>query len=602
MKIVKVITAVILILIVATGLLAQSRFGAKDALSRVSYEKLLDDPAFVDKITGIDVSSMKSASDPSLRPVSQVEATVVFNDANLEAEVREALGIPEAPITDSDMLTLTTLVSNDKNISDLTGLEYALNLNVLSVRANNITDLTPIQSLYALAYLYVDNNYVLTSIAPIANLTNLLYLGFSNNAVTDISALTNIRFLVSLSFNNNQITNISALQNQRQLDYLFGGNNGFSDISPIQNCTSISTLYLHGNQISDMSPLNNFTNLGDLYITNNQISNMSAVANMTVLQSLAIHTNQISDVSPVDGLTSLATLVINDNNISNLSPLASLSSLSTLYLGNNNISDVSSISGLTALSELKLDGNYLDNDDLPSFYDLDNLAGLDLTNNPDITSGTAMQTLGDNLDNLTCEDILWDGECGVDPPVPVELSAFNAQLQDGKVVLQWRTETESNSFGFEIEKSRDNENFMRVGFVEGSGTTTNPVNYEFIDKNVASGANYYRLRQVDFDGQFEYSDVIEVAVTAPDKFRLSQNFPNPFNSSTMISFTIPERANVEITVYDITGKTVFVLTNKSFEAGSYNIPFNAGSLPSGSYYYKMTAGQYTSVQKLVVLK
>ncbi|MFZ5518078.1 MAG: leucine-rich repeat domain-containing protein [Candidatus Zhuqueibacterota bacterium] len=587
MKIVKVVTSVLLLCALATGALAQSKTYTPDPWIQKYHQT---------------ISALKNEINPALRKTTGATVTVVFPDANLEAAVRDALEIPTAPITDADMLMLATLVANDENISNLTGLEYALNLSILSLRENNISDLSPLQNLTSMSYLFVDNNYVLTSIQPIANMRNLLYLGFGNNAITDISVLQNINYIIDLNLNNNQITDISPLRNQRQLDVLVAGNNNIEDISALANVRSLTTLYLQGNEISDISPLANLTNLLDLYIPSNQISDMSAVANMTELVSLSIHTNQISDLSPVENLTALSVLVINDNSISDLSPIQGLTNLSTLYLGNNNISDASPASGLVNLTGLKMEGNLLNNDDLLSFYDLDALAGLDLSNNPDITSGTAMQALGDNLDSMNCEDIVWDGQCGIDPPVPVELSAFNAHIQAGKIVLQWATESETNSFGFDIEKSRDGETFERIGFVQGQGTTSTPSRYEFIDQSVVAGANYYRLRQVDFDGQFEYSDIIDVVVGAPTRFKLGQNFPNPFNSSTMISFALPERAHVEITVFDITGKTLAVVTNQTFEAGSYNVHFNASSLPSGSYFYKMVAGQYSSVQKLVVLK
>jgi len=587
MKLVKIVASILLVCALVTGALAQSKTYAPETWVEKYHQT---------------ISALKNEVNLALRKTTGATAVVVFPDANLEAAVREALSIPTAPITDADMLTLSTLVANDANISDLTGLEYALNLSILSLRENNISDLTPIQNLTALSYLFVDNNYILTSIQPIANLRNLLYLGFGNNAVTDISVLQNINYIIDLNMNNNQITDISPLRNQRQLDALVAGNNNIEDISALANITSLTTLYMQGNEISDISPLANLTNLLDLYIPSNHISDMSAVANMTNLASLSIHTNQISDLSPVENLAALSVLVINDNSISDLLPIQNLTAISTLYLGNNAISDASPVAGLINLTGLKMEGNQLDNDDLLSFYDLDVLAGLDLSNNPEITSGTAMQTLGDNLDAMNCEDIVWDGQCGIDPPVPVELSSFNAHIQHGKVVLQWATETETNSFGFDIEKSRDGEKFERIGFVQGNGTTSTPSNYEFIDQSVVAGANYYRLRQVDFDGQFEYSDVIDVLVGAPTQFKLGQNFPNPFNSSTLISFSLPERAHVEITVFDITGKTMSVVTNQTFDAGSYNVHFNAASLPSGSYYYKMVAGQYASVQKLVVLK
>jgi|GEM_PF-5411171 len=531
-----------------------------------------------------------------------VAQTVVFNDPNLEQAVRDALKKPSGPITQADMAMLVFLMANDKGISDLTGLEYAINLQVLSLRKNNLSDLTPIQNLLSLSVLLLDHNYNLSNIQPLSGLIYLTELTLSNNIISDISALQNMYALSNLNMNKNQVADISPLQNHFQLQTLILGNNQISDISVLHNLTSLTTLYLHVNQIQDISALSNLVNLIDLYITTNQISDISSLQNLTNLQSLSIHTNQIVDITALQNLVNLGILVSNDNQIVDVNPLQNLINLYTLFLSNNAIADINGISGLINLEQLKLDGNQLDNDDLPSMYDLDNLGALDLRNNPGITSGTAMQALGDNLDNMTCEEIVWDGICGVDDPVPVELSAFNAIEKNGKVALEWKTESEKNSFGFEIERSRDRKQFNRIGFMAGKGTTTAPEIYTFIDENVTPGMNYYRLKQVDLDGQFEYSDIIEIAVNAPSEYKLSQNFPNPFNSKTMISFAIPEKAQVQIAVFDITGKSVMVLTNEIYEAGSYHVSLNADNLPSGSYYYKMTAGKFTSVQKLAIVK
>ncbi|MDZ7319689.1 MAG: leucine-rich repeat domain-containing protein, partial [candidate division KSB1 bacterium] len=426
-------------------------------------------------------------------------------------------------------------------------------------------------------------------------------VGFSNNSISDISALRNATALKSLSMNNNQVADISPLQDHFQLQTLVLGNNQISDISALHNLTSLTTLYLHGNQIQDVTPLTNLVNLVDVYMPNNLINDLNGMQNLTNLQSLSLNVNQVTDLTPLQNLTNLVVLACNDNQIADVNPLQTLINLTTLYLGNNQIADIAGISGLVNLVDLRLDGNLLDNDDLPMMYDLDQLTSLDLRNNPGITSGTAMQALGDNLDSMDCVDILWDGICGEDP-VPVELSSFNASERNGDVLLAWKTESESNSFGFQVERSKDNQQFQAIGFVAGRGTTTAATTYEFLDKKAGTGITYYRLKMIDLDGTFEYSGTIEIALHAPAAYRLGQNFPNPFNSKTMISFSVPEKRQVEIAVYDITGKQVMVLMNKVCEAGSYQISFDAKNLPSGTYYYKMTAGEFTSVQKLVVLK
>jgi len=189
-------------------------------------------------------------------------------------------------------------------------------------------------------------------------------------------------------------------------------------------------------------------------------------------------------------------------------------------------------------------------------------------------------------------------------PVPVELTSFTAQANSKGILLQWTTATETNNHGFEIERSTDGENFYRIGFVQGSGTTTEIKSYSFVDNVEYSGIStyYYRLKQLDLDGRAEYSDVISVDFSVPDKFVLSQNYPNPFNPETKIVYAVPKQSPVTIKVYDLTGQEVATLVNEAKEPGTYNVTFNATNLSSGIYIYQMRAGEFSSVKKMSVLK
>jgi hypothetical protein len=131
------------------------------------------------------------------------------------------------------------------------------------------------------------------------------------------------------------------------------------------------------------------------------------------------------------------------------------------------------------------------------------------------------------------------------PVVPVELTSFTAVALNGTVTLEWTTATEVNNKGFDVERSSDNQNFSVIGFVNGFGTTTEGKSYSFSDAGLAEGKYFYRLRQIDYNGDFEYSPVIEADVTAPSVFLLSQNYPNPFNPSTKISYSIAEAGHVK---------------------------------------------------------
>ena len=190
--------------------------------------------------------------------------------------------------------------------------------------------------------------------------------------------------------------------------------------------------------------------------------------------------------------------------------------------------------------------------------------------------------------------------------VPVELTSFTASANVNEVVLNWSTATETNNQGFEVQRSYGNE-FVTIAFVEGHGTTTQTQVYSYTDKNVNAGIYSYRLKQVDFDGSFEYSDVVEVDVPAPAVFALDQNYPNPFNPSTMISFRLAVDSKVNMTVFNVLGQEVASLLNGNLVAGSHQVTFDASSLNSGVYMYRIEAtgidgSNFVDVKKMILTK
>jgi photosystem II stability/assembly factor-like uncharacterized protein len=188
-----------------------------------------------------------------------------------------------------------------------------------------------------------------------------------------------------------------------------------------------------------------------------------------------------------------------------------------------------------------------------------------------------------------------------DPVIPVELTSFSAAVSGNDVMLSWNTATETNNSGFQVERKL-NDTWERIGFVEGKGTTTNPASYNFTDSPNSSGSVYYRLKQIDFDGSFEYSNVVEVNIAQPNVFALDQNYPNPFNPTTTIKYSIAEQTQVSLKIYDILGNEITTLVNEVKQAGIYNIEYDASSLSSGVYFYELAAGQFISAKKMVILK
>jgi len=189
--------------------------------------------------------------------------------------------------------------------------------------------------------------------------------------------------------------------------------------------------------------------------------------------------------------------------------------------------------------------------------------------------------------------------------VPVELLAFTASVRNSEVELLWSTASELNNQGFEIERSvNESNNFVTVGFVEGKGSSTEINYYSFTDQPQVSSVNqlYYRLKQVDFDGTFSYSDAVNITYDVPAEFVLSQNYPNPFNPSTRISYFVPKESFVSIKVYDFLGREVTTLVNETKSTGSYELSFDASSLPSGTYFYTLIADNYSTTKKMILLK
>jgi hypothetical protein len=190
--------------------------------------------------------------------------------------------------------------------------------------------------------------------------------------------------------------------------------------------------------------------------------------------------------------------------------------------------------------------------------------------------------------------------------VPVELTSFAASVNDNAVTLNWTTATELNNQGFDVERNSGN-GFEKIGFVAGFGTSTDIHTYSYVDGSVQEGTYTYRLKQVDYDGTFEYSDVVEVDVIAPDVFALEQNYPNPFNPSTTINFSLAADSKVSLTVFDILGQEVANLINGNVAAGSHEINFNASNVNSGVYFYRIDATgvdgtNFTSVKKMILTK
>ena len=199
-----------------------------------------------------------------------------------------------------------------------------------------------------------------------------------------------------------------------------------------------------------------------------------------------------------------------------------------------------------------------------------------------------------------------------DNTVPVELNSFNASVVGNSINLNWDTATETNNRGFEIERrvvpeqsSENDLEYLLVGFVDGHGTSTEKHTYVFDDKNLPEGRYTYRIKQVDYNGNFEYFELgSEVVIEVPNNFSLAQNYPNPFNPTTMIKYSIGSNQHVTLKIYNVLGNEVVTLVNEVKDAGSYVVDFSTNSvqLSSGVYYYQLKSDSFIETKKMILIK
>ena len=305
---------------------------------------------------------------------------VYIPDANLRAAIEETLGkAPGASIATEDMARLTRLDADERGIRDLTGLEYAINLERIEFRHNAISDLSPLAGLTRLNNIKLRGNRI-TDVSPLADLTNVDWLGLEQNAITDLSPLKRLIKLNGIGISGNPVSDVSSLASLTSLERIdawrtpisdfsslaklprlrwieFGNDNSISTLPSLKGLKGLRRLEIHNCNISDLSPLAELTQLEWLELINNLISDVSSLRNLTALEHLNLDANIISDVSPLAKLTRLKLLYLENNVISDVSPLAGFKNLDRLDLRNNAISDFSPLEGLPDKTFVRMDGN-----------------------------------------------------------------------------------------------------------------------------------------------------------------------------------------------------------------------------------------------------
>lgn len=187
-------------------------------------------------------------------------------------------------------------------------------------------------------------------------------------------------------------------------------------------------------------------------------------------------------------------------------------------------------------------------------------------------------------------------------PLPVELNSFTITVKSGIITLNWTTSTEVDNFGFNVERSAGGNTWQNIGFVQGAGNSNSVKKYSFVDNNINAGRYSYRLQQVDNGGKYTYSKIIEIDNSVQPKSFSIGNYPNPFNPSTTIQYALPVNAFVKITICNILGQTITTLVNQNMEQGVHEVNFNASNFSSGTYIYRIEAGNFIATKKMLLIK
>lgn len=385
-------------LLLSTTNVYADEINTNNALSELSLEKNSYTEEAPSDLSSKEKSNLiVSTNETNTISTLATDEIVEIPDANLKLVLNEIIGQdPTNDITKSHLAQIREIDAQEKNISNLEGLQYCTNLIILNLSDNQISDITPLSNLTTLRSLVLWNNQIsdisalsklvnldnltlslnpindfshlsnltnleilnlyktkIKDLTPLTNLTNLTHLNLDDNQISDITPLANLTKLRILDSDYNKISNLSPLSKLNNLVQLSLEHNEINDLSHISKLNNLISLWVENNQISDLSPLSQLSKLEYLDIQNNQINDLVHLSNLSNLDILDLEDNQISDLSPLHNLSNLKSLYISNNKISNLSPLSNLNNLETLYAHNNQIGDLSPLQNLTNLSDLR---------------------------------------------------------------------------------------------------------------------------------------------------------------------------------------------------------------------------------------------------------
>ena len=413
-------------------------------------------------------------------PLMTKAQTVNIPDANLRAAIEEALGkAPDVRITVDEMRTLIRLEAGNKDISDLTGLEAATNLEDLRLNHNSISDLSPLAALIRLHHLQLEDNTIsdlsplnglinlgnlhiphnlISDVSPVAGLVNLRGVNFGHNIVSDWSPLAGLVKLENISMSHNPVADLSPLTGLISLQGFHTWGTPILDLAPLAKLPKLRVINICGGEISDVSSLEGLTSLKELYLPGNEVTDISALASLTGLTRLSLEGNEISDISPLEELNGLTWIDLHRNAISDVSPLSALSNLTWLDLSQNRITDVSSLASLPGLTWMGLTENPIaDVSSLERFAESTSISHSDFINSAFPEAGPKIEgpwlwviVPGARLDNT---DLLAKASKG--KVTEVKVATFGAT--EGKSVGSsvWEVHTLSPTGGDNINEMTD---------------------------------------------------------------------------------------------------------------------------------------------------
>ncbi len=579
-----------------------------------------------------------------LIPLMATAQTVHIPDPNLRAAIVSS-GNP----TVADMESLDELMLTDANVSDLTGLEHAINLTFLDLSRNSISDISALAGLTQLAFLSIGENSI-SDISALAGSTQLIFLNLWGNSVSDISALRDLTQLTSLILGDNSISDISALTGLTQLTELSLTINSVSDISALTGLTQLTFLSIEDNSISDISALAGLTQLTFLNLWGNSISDISALTSLTQLTELSLWENSISDLSPLvenTGLGSGATLDVQANPLSYLSINTHIPTLQSrgvtvefdnqaqpalLKISGDNQKGMSGVALSAPFVVEVQDENGPVSDRVQVTFAVTAGDGiLSITRNTTDQNGRAESTL--TLGSYLGTNTVSVSADGIENPV-----TFNATSDTGSppITADVNRDGKVNILDIvSVASSLGNKGPNLAADVNGDGVVNilDLVTVAGMFEAAAAAPSAHpqiseTLTAVEVQKWLTAAISIEVkdpitkkgimvlghlmAALTPTETELLPNYPNPFNPETWIPYRLAEDASVTLTICDQSGWVVRTLdvghrVAAVYESRSKAVYWDGRNetgerVASGLYFYTLTAGDFSATRKMLIVK